>query len=153
MYNQTNEFVYLGGNVNHNTDLSIEVHRKYTLKLYDRPSALLKLKIRMLKAEVLETMLYDYVTWSPCAYHYEPLRRAHHRFVARCIGWPKHKRAATRFPIWTSLSRREVGASRRHYAGGGSCLRGLWRAWRIRDITGNIPASPFLFISGKRLHI
>ena len=26
-YNQTNEFVYLGGNVNHNTDLSIEVDR------------------------------------------------------------------------------------------------------------------------------
>ena len=44
-YNQTNEFVYLGGNVNHNADLSIEVNRrignawcsfrKYTLELYD----------------------------------------------------------------------------------------------------------------------
>ena len=43
VYNQTNEFVYLGGNVNHNTDLSIEVvrrihnawcsFRKYTLEL------------------------------------------------------------------------------------------------------------------------
>ena len=49
VYNQTNEFVYLGGNVNHNADLSIEVNRrirnawcsfrKYTLKLFDRPSA------------------------------------------------------------------------------------------------------------------
>ena len=58
MDNQTNEFVYLGGNVNHNnTDLSIEVDRrirnawctfrKYTLELYDRPSAPLELKIRM----------------------------------------------------------------------------------------------------------
>ena len=27
VYNQTNEFVYLGGNVNHNADLSIEVDR------------------------------------------------------------------------------------------------------------------------------
>ena len=27
VYNQTNEFVYLGGNINHNTDLSIEVDR------------------------------------------------------------------------------------------------------------------------------
>ena len=54
VYNQTNEFVYLGGNVNHNTDLSIEVDRcirnawcsfrKYTLELYDRPSAPLELK-------------------------------------------------------------------------------------------------------------
>ena len=43
VYNQTKEFVYLGGNVNHNADLSIEVNRlirnawrsfrKYTLEL------------------------------------------------------------------------------------------------------------------------
>ena len=49
VYNQTNEFVYLGGNVNHNADLSIEVDRrisfrKYTLELYDRPTAPLELK-------------------------------------------------------------------------------------------------------------
>ena len=28
LYNQTNEFVYLGGNVNHNAGLSIEVDRR-----------------------------------------------------------------------------------------------------------------------------
>ena len=39
----------------------------------------------------------------------------------------------TRFPIWTRLSRRKGRASRRLDAGGGSCLRDLWRAWRIRD--------------------
>ena len=49
VYNQANEVVYLGGNVNHNADLSIEVDRrirnawcsfrKYTLKQYDRSSA------------------------------------------------------------------------------------------------------------------
>ena len=63
VYNQTKEFVYLGVNVNHNADLSIEVDRrirnawysfrKYTLELYDRPSAPLELKLRMLRAEVL----------------------------------------------------------------------------------------------------
>ena len=67
VYNQTNELVYLGGNVNHNADVSIEADRrirnawcsfrKYTLGLYDRPSAL-ELKTRMLRAEVLEAMLY-----------------------------------------------------------------------------------------------
>ena len=78
MYNQTNEFVYLGGNVHHNADLSIEVDRrirnvwcsfrKYTLERYDRPSAPLELKIRMLRAELLETRLYNFleVHW-PCA--------------------------------------------------------------------------------------
>ena len=71
VYNQTNEFVYLGGNVNH-ADQSIEVNRrirnawccflKYTLELYDRPSTPLELKIRMLRAEVLETILYGCIT-------------------------------------------------------------------------------------------
>ena len=28
VYNQTNEFVYLGGNVNHDADVSIEVDRR-----------------------------------------------------------------------------------------------------------------------------
>ena len=75
VYNQTNEFVFLGGNVSHNADLSIEVDRgirnawcrfqKYTFELYDRPSAPLELKIRMLRADVLETMLYGCVTWIP----------------------------------------------------------------------------------------
>ena len=102
VYNQTNEFIYLG-NVNHNADLSIEVDRrirnawckfrKYTLELYDRPSAPLELKIRTLRFEVLETMLYSCVTWSPRACHYDTQRRAHHRFLTRCIGWQKHNRA------------------------------------------------------------
>ena len=51
------------------------------------------LKIRMLRAEVLETILYGCVTWSPRACHYDTLRRAHHRFLTRCIGWRKHNRA------------------------------------------------------------
>ena len=47
---------------------------------------------------------------------------------------PKHNMdiaPTTRFSIWTRLSRREVRASRRLYAGSGSCLRGLRRAWKI----------------------
>ena len=39
----------------------------------------------------------------------------------------------TRLPICTRLSRREVRASRRLYAGSGFCYRDLWPAWRIRD--------------------
>ena len=103
VYNQTNEFVCLGGSVNHNADLSTEVgrrignawrnFRKYTLELYDRPSAPLELKIRMLRAEVLETMLYGCVTWSPRACHYDTLRRVYHRFLTCCIGWRKHNHA------------------------------------------------------------
>ena len=76
VYKQTHEFVYLA-------DLSDEARRirnawcsfrKYSLELFDRPSAPLELKIRMLKAEVIETMLYDCVTWIPRACHYDTLR-------------------------------------------------------------------------------
>ena len=143
VYNQTNAFVYFGGSVNQNADRSIEVDRrirnawcsfrKYTLELYDRPSASLDLKIQMLRAEVLETMLYGCVTWSPRACHYDTLHRAHHRFLTRCIGWRKHNRTDHPISYWTRLSRRKVRALGRLYAGGGSCLRDLWRALRIRD--------------------
>ena len=85
VYDQTNEFVYLGGNVNQNADLSIEVDRrvrnawcsfrKYTLELYNRPSAPLELKIRMLRAEVLETMLYGCVSYVEST-RVPPLRHA-----------------------------------------------------------------------------
>ena len=115
VYNQTNEFVYLGGNINHNADLSIEVDRrmrnawcslrKYALELYDRPSAPLKLKIRMLRAEVLETMLYGCVTRSPRACHYDTLPRAHHRFLTRCIDWRKHNRAGHPISYLDTLSK------------------------------------------------
>ena len=62
VYNQTKEFVYLGGtSTTDSAYLSIEVNqrirnewrsfRKHTLELYDRPNAPLELKIRMLRAE------------------------------------------------------------------------------------------------------
>ena len=91
------------GNVNYNnTHLSIEVDRrirnawcsfrKYTLDLRDRPSAPLELKIRILSAKVLEIILYGCVTWIPRVRHYGTLRRAHHSFLTRFIGWRENNR-------------------------------------------------------------
>ena len=51
----------------------------------------------MLKAEILAAMVYSCVTRSPRAYHYGTLRRAHHSFLTRCIGW--RKRTRTDHPI------------------------------------------------------
>ena len=47
----------------------------------------------MLRAEAFETVLHGCVTWNLRACHYNTLRRAHHRFLTRCIGWRKHNRA------------------------------------------------------------
>ena len=97
VYNRTNELVHLGGNVNHNADLSIEVNRsirnvwcgfpKYTLELYGRPSFPLEIKIRIPKAEGFKTIVYGCFTWSPRACHYNTLRRAYDSFLTSCIVW------------------------------------------------------------------
>ena len=102
VYKQRYDSVHLRGNVNHDADLPIEVDmcirnawcsfQRYTLELYDRPSAPLELKIRMLNAEDLETMLYGCVTWSPRSCHYDALSPSH-IFLVRCIGWRKHNRS------------------------------------------------------------
>ena len=75
VYKQTAKFVYLAATVCENADLTVEINRRvllanlcfrrYGLPLYDQPTAPLRLKVRMLKAEVMETMLYGCVTWSP----------------------------------------------------------------------------------------
>ena len=111
MYHQTNEFVNMGEpqpqQHRRSPSLSIEVDRpirnawcsfqKYTLELYDRPSAPLELKFRMLIAGVLETTLYGYVTWSTRACHYDTLRRAHYSFLIRCIS--RRENSCTDLPI------------------------------------------------------
>ena len=61
--------------------------RQYGLPLYDQVAAPLRLKVRMLKAEVMETMLYECVTWSPTVAHLAIPRKTHHRLLLRCIGW------------------------------------------------------------------
>ena len=138
VYNQTNKFVYLRVNVNHNADLSIEVDRrirnawcsfrKYTLELYDRSCAPLELEIQMLRPEVLETMLYGCITWSPRACPCDTLRRAHHRFLTRCIGWRKHNRADHPTSYLDTLIKTGSDSIEALCAGGGSCLRDLWCA-------------------------
>jgi len=103
VYKQTVEFVYLGGAISADWDLrSVEVTRRiqrawacfgrYKMEIYDRPSVRLRLKVRMLKAEVLETLLYGCVTWSPSKADYDRLRKVHHQMLLRCLGWRKRKR-------------------------------------------------------------
>ena len=66
VYKQTIEFVYLGGAITADRDLSIEITRRlrrawacfqrYKMEIYDRPNVRLRLKVRLLKAEVVETL-------------------------------------------------------------------------------------------------
>ena len=68
VYKQTIKFVYLGGAITADKDLSIEITRRlqrawarfqrYKMEIYSHPGVRLRLKVRMLKAEVVETLLY-----------------------------------------------------------------------------------------------
>ena len=97
VYKQTHDFLYLGGNV-----ITTPTCPSRSTGALATPGAVsgrilsncttdrappVELKIRMLKAEVLETMLYSCVTWSPRACHYDTLRGARHSFLTRSIGW------------------------------------------------------------------
>ena len=46
----------------------------------------------MLKAEVIERLLYGCMTWSPNKPDYDRLRRVHHSMLLRCLRWRKRKR-------------------------------------------------------------
>ena len=63
------------------------------MEIYDRPGSRLRLKARLLKTEVVETLLYGCMTWSPKKPDYDRLRRVHHSMLPRCLGWRKWKRA------------------------------------------------------------
>ena len=79
-----------GGLVDESADTIPEIKRWVRLawacysrskrELYDMGSAPSALKLCMLKAEVMETLLYGCVTWTLDKEHFAELRTAHHRF-------------------------------------------------------------------------
>ena len=96
------EFVCLGGAITANRDLSIEMtlrlqrawarFQRYKMEIYDRPGVRLRLKVRLLKAEVVEPMLYGCMAWNPSKPDYDRLRWVHHCVLLRRLGWRKRKR-------------------------------------------------------------
>ena len=105
--------MYLGGAISESTDLDIEIKRriraawasvrKYSSQLYDRRNARLSLKIRLFKAEVMETMLYGCATCTMRSQDFSSLRTAHHKLLLRIIGFRRKARIG-----YKPLSYREV---------------------------------------------
>ena len=50
------------------------------------------MKVRLLEAKVVETLLYGCMTCSPIKPGYDRLRRVHHSMLLRCLGRRKRKR-------------------------------------------------------------
>ena len=144
VYKQTNEFAYIGGNVNHNECRPVHRGRPWhtqrmgqlpevTLELHNRPSVRLELKIRMLIAEVLETMLYGCVTWSPRACHYDTMRRAHHRFLTNSIGWQNNNRIHQSILYLDTLMKTVCEITEAIMRWRLILFAGLWSAWKTQD--------------------
>ena len=100
-YAQTAQFRYLGGLVNEDGELTQEINhrsraawaciRRFSRELSDRPRAPWRLKVRLLRAEAMEALLYGCMTWAPRRDHYRLLRRTHHRLLLRVIGYRRER--------------------------------------------------------------
>ena len=94
-YRQTTQFLYLGGLIDASADIMPEIKRRVRLawacysrfkrELYDMEAAPFALKLRMLKAEVMETLLYGCVTATLGKEHFAELRTAQQ--VSRTDHW------------------------------------------------------------------
>ena len=101
-YRQTTQLSYLGGPIDASADIMPQIKRRvqlawacfirFTRKLCDMESAPLALKLRMLKAEVMDTLLYGCVTWTLGKEHFAELRTTHHRFLLRIIRFQPRQR-------------------------------------------------------------
>ena len=80
--------------------------RWYGMEVHEYPSVGLRLKVRMLKAGIIETVPYVCITWSPSKDHCDKLRHVHHPLLVRCLGWRKRSVTTTPSPMPTLLSRR-----------------------------------------------
>ena len=67
----------------------------YKMEIYYRPGVRLvrlRLKVRLVKAEVVETLVYGCITWTQKKPGFDRLPRVHHFMLLRCLGWRKWNR-------------------------------------------------------------
>ena len=105
----------MGGLVNTSADITPEIKRRvqfawacykrFKRELYDLEAAPFTLKVRMLKAEVMETLLYGCVTWILRKEHFSEVRTAHHRFLLRIIGFQRRQRTDHLMPYAKALKK------------------------------------------------
>ena len=65
--------------------------KRFGPELYDKTTAPLSLKVRMLKAEVIGTLLYGCVTWTLSAQRFARIRSAHHHVLLRVIDFQRRQ--------------------------------------------------------------
>ena len=94
--------VPLGGHVDANADIMLEIKRRIRLawacydsfkrELYDIEDAPFMFKERLPKTEVMDTLLYGCVTWALDLEPFAKFRTAHHDSLLRIIGFQRRQR-------------------------------------------------------------
>ena len=77
--------------INHRSRAAWACIRRFSRELFDRPRAPWRLKVRQLRAEAMEALLYGCMTWAPRRDHYRLLRRTHHRLLLRVIAYRRER--------------------------------------------------------------
>ena len=100
-YRQSQFYTYLEGVIIECPDISTEIARRssacwmcirrYQQDLFDRPNVSHDLKIRMVNAETVETLLYCCVTWTTRHEHFRKLFTVHHRVLLRIFGARRYR--------------------------------------------------------------
>ena len=81
-------------------------YSRFNRELYDVEAAPFALKVMcMLKAEVMETLLYGCVTRTLGKEHFAELRTAHHRFLLGITGFWRRKRKGHLMPYAKALKK------------------------------------------------
>ena len=114
-YMHTMQFLYLGGLDDANADIMPEIKRRIRLawacydrfkrEQYDMEDAPFMLKVRLLKTEVMGTLLYGCVTWALGLEHFAKLRTAHHNLLPRIIGFQRRQRTDHRMSYAKALKK------------------------------------------------
>ena len=107
-------------------------YSRFKRELCDIKAAPFAQKLRILKAEVIETLLYGCVTWTLGKEHFPVLRTAHYRFFLRVIGFQTGHAQTTACRTPRPL-RRHNATSRRPSTSGVSCLPGPYSGRIMSD--------------------
>ena len=95
----------VGPEIKRRTGYAWNCFLKYSRAVYDSPYIAVADKVRFLKAEVLEVMLYGCVTWTLSPGDFDKLREAHRGMLLKCLNAYTSTRAA---PDYHMLSYLEV---------------------------------------------
>ena len=119
--------------INRRTDIAWGCFTKFSTELFDRPSAPLSLKARLLKAEAMEALMYGCMPWAPRNAYYRQLRTTHHKLLLRVIGY-RHVHGTCRQMSYTKARKPGAEVWKRPFTSDGFCSQGPWPDRVTRDV-------------------